>query len=53
MRVNIKTKGKPIKDADIKALYLLDHALKISSDKMRQANLNFVLSKWNLKPNKP
>lgn len=48
MRINIKTKGK-IKDKDIKALYILNHAMEISSDKMRRANLEFVLSKWKIK----
>lgn len=45
MRVEIKTNG-PVKDPDIKALYLLDHALKISTDKMIRANVRFVLSKY-------
>jgi hypothetical protein len=46
MRINIKTGGKPIKDKDIKALYILNYAMQISTDKMLKANLDFVLSKW-------
>jgi hypothetical protein len=49
MRIEIKTATKPIKDNDIKALYLLNLALKISSDRMRKANLDFVLSKHGFK----
>lgn len=49
MRVNIKTGDKPIKDPDIKAFYLLQHAMEISTDKMRKANIELILSKWNLK----
>jgi hypothetical protein len=45
MRVNIKTNGK-IKDKDIKALYLMNYAMQISSDKMRKANLDFIKGKW-------
>jgi hypothetical protein len=47
MRVEIKT-GKPIKDNDLKALYLLQKAMEISSDRMRKANIEFIISKWNL-----
>jgi len=47
MRVDIKTKG-PVKDNDVKALYLLQKAMQISSDRMRRANLNFIISKWKL-----
>lgn len=48
MRVNIKTKGQ-IKDNDVKALYLLQKAMELSSDRMRVANLKFIISKWTLK----
>lgn len=48
MRINIKTKGK-IKDNDIKALYLLQEAMRISSDRMRAANLDLIAKKWKLK----
>lgn len=53
MRVNIKTKG-PVKDNDIKALYLIDQAMKLSSDRMRGANLEFAVSKYgySIKPTK-
>jgi hypothetical protein len=47
MRVEIKT-GKPIKDNDLKALYLLQKAMEISSDRMRKANIEFIVSKWKL-----
>lgn len=45
MRIDIKTKGQ-VKDPDIKALYLLDAALKISTDRMVNANLEFAISKY-------
>lgn len=48
MRIEIKTKT-PVKDNDIKALYLIKEAMRISSDRMREANLNFVLSKYKIK----
>ncbi len=51
MRIDIKTKSK-IKDPDIKALYILDYALKLSTDRMRKANIEFILSKW-ANPTKP
>ena len=46
MRVNIKTRGQ-VKDFDIKALYLLDYALKLSTKKMVRANLRFAIEKYN------
>lgn len=52
MRINITTNGKPIKDPDIKALYVLDYAMQLSTDKMLKANLEFVISKWKNKLNK-
>jgi hypothetical protein len=46
MRIQIKT-NKPVKDNDVKALYLLNYALKISSsERMRKANLDFILTGW-------
>jgi hypothetical protein len=49
MRVEIKTGGKPVKDKDIKALYLMQEAMKLSSsEKMRKANLDFIRSKWKV-----
>jgi hypothetical protein len=47
MRIEIKT-PTPVKDNDIKALYLLQEAMKLSSERMRQANINFIKSKWKL-----
>lgn len=48
MRIDIKTKS-PVKDRDIKALYLLEEAMKLSSsDRMKQVNLNFIKSKHKL-----
>lgn len=48
MRIDIKTNGK-VKDPDLRALYLLNHAMQISTDKMAKANLDFIISKWNKK----
>jgi len=47
MRINIKTKGTII-DRDIKALYLIQEAMNVSNPRMRVANLNFVLDKYDL-----
>lgn len=44
MRVEIKTNGK-VKDNDIKAIYLLREAIKISTPRMIKANLDFALGK--------
>jgi hypothetical protein len=48
MRIEIKTKS-PVRDNDIKALYLLKKALELSSPHMIKANLNFVLERENIK----
>ena len=42
MRIEIKTYGK-IKDPDIRAIYLIREAMKISSSHMKGANLDFAL----------
>ena len=52
MRIEIKTNGKPIKDPDIKALYVLDYAMQLSTDRMLKANLEFAISKWKKKLDK-
>ena len=52
MRIEIKTNGR-VKDPDIKALYLLDAALKMSTDRMVNANLEFAISKYRSDKKKP
>lgn len=47
MRIDIKTNG-PVKDNDVRALYLIQKAMEISSPRMRKANIEFVKSKWKL-----
>ena len=47
MRIEIKTKGR-VKDPDIKALYLLQKAMELSTDRMRKQNIKFIISKWKL-----
>jgi hypothetical protein len=47
MRIEIKTNG-PIKDKDIKALYLIKKAMEMSSPRMRKANLKFVADKFGI-----
>lgn len=49
MRIEIKTNGK-VKDNDIRALYLLREAMKLSSDRMKLANLNFALKDYVIIP---
>lgn len=46
MRIDIKTNGK-VKDRDIRALYLLDAALKMSTPRMVKANIDFAIGKYN------
>jgi len=48
MRVNIITKGK-VKDKDIRALYLLQHALDASTPRMKIVNLSFIADKMGYK----
>lgn len=48
MRIEIKTNG-PVKDKDIKALYLLDEAVKMSTPRMVKHNLKFILDKHKIK----
>jgi hypothetical protein len=53
MKANKKTfiviKGEEITDPDIKAVYLITEALRISTPRMRKVNLDFVLSKYHFK----
>lgn len=48
MRIEIKTNG-PVKDQDIRAIYLLREALKMSTPRMRQANLKFAVESFYAK----
>ena len=43
--------GEEITDPDIKAIYLISEAMRISTPRMRKANLRFVLdsSKYKIK----
>ena len=36
--------GEEVTDPDIKAMYLISEAMRISTPRMRKANLRFVLS---------
>lgn len=46
MRIEIKTK-EPVRDPDIKALYLLDYALsRMSTPQMLCANLRYIADKY-------
>lgn len=48
MRINIKTEGK-LKDSDLKALYIIDYALKIVSARMIIPTLDFFVSRYGFK----
>ena len=49
MRINIKT-SKPIKDPDLRALYLFEEAKKESTClRMLKANLDFFLGRMGLR----
>lgn len=47
MRIDIKTKT-PIRDNDVKALYLIKKAMELSSPHMIKANFNFAFGRKNL-----
>lgn len=47
MRIEIKTKT-PVRDQDIKALYLIQKAMEISSPRMRKLNMKLISEKWKL-----
>lgn len=49
MRIEIKTGKKPVKDKDIRALYLISHALDNSTERMKYHNLNFFVDKLGYK----
>lgn len=51
MRIDIKTNAKQVKDPDIRALYIMDYAMRLSTHRMAKANVEFVLSKWKNKIN--
>ncbi len=40
--------GEEISDPDIKAIYLISEAMRISTPRMRKENLRFVLSKYKI-----
>jgi len=48
MRIEIKTKGK-VSDPDIRALYMIVHALDNSTPRMKVANLQCVADKLGYK----
>lgn len=48
MRINIKTK-KPIKDRDLKAMYIIQHALSFVSLNMKVATLQYFADKLGQK----
>jgi hypothetical protein len=47
MRVTIKTKT-PVKDNDIKALLLIEEAMRLSSPHMKSHNLSFIAKRYNM-----
>jgi hypothetical protein len=51
MRIEIKTNG-PVKDKDVRALYLIKHALEMSTPRMVDANLKFAIGSFNAKRRK-
>jgi hypothetical protein len=48
MRIQIKT-TKPVKDRDIRALYLVNHALSQQTQKMRVETIRFFADKLGYK----
>ena len=49
MRINIDTKGKLVRDADIRALYLLVYALDNSTPRMKVHNLRYIADRMGYK----
>jgi len=49
MRIEIKTTGKPIKNKDIRALYIILYALDNSSPHMKVANLQYFADRLGYK----
>lgn len=45
MRVNIKT-SSPVKDKDIKAMYIMNEGVMMSTDRMREINLKLIADKY-------
>jgi len=50
MRIDINTNG-PVKDPDVKAIYLLKKALEISTPRMVDVNLKFAIESFKSKNN--
>ncbi len=48
MRINIET-DKPVKDKDLKAMYILGYAFELVSKRMIKATLGFFVDKYGFK----
>jgi hypothetical protein len=46
MRIKIDTNGKSLKDADVRALYILLYALDTSTPRMKIANLRYIADRF-------
>ena len=49
MRINIKIKGKPLRDKEIKALYIIRYALELCSVRMIKPTLDFFATHYGYK----
>lgn len=47
MRIEIKTKS-PVKDKDIKALYILKAGMDASAERMRLINLQYIADRYGM-----
>ena len=45
MRVDIKTNG-PVRDKEIRSLYVLNAGMQIGSERMREHNLQYIADKY-------
>ena len=45
MRIEINTKGKPVSDKDVRALYIIAHALDNSTNRMKVENIRFFVDR--------
>jgi hypothetical protein len=48
MRIEIKT-SSPVKDKDIKGLYVLNAGMQMTSARMREVSLKFIADKYGFK----
>jgi hypothetical protein len=46
MKFEIKIDGRSVKDKDLRALYLIAFGARLSTERMRKANLEFIVGSF-------